>query len=340
VTGSQEADRQTPDVPPPFPFIVACGRSGTTLLRAILDSHPDMAVPPETKFIVSLLKRRRRLERDRRVLVEPFVAHVRWSFGLRDLGLSRTEAEAALDPPPSDTSEAIRRLFARYAARRGKSRYANKTPVHILSIPALAGAFPEARFIHVIRDGRDVALSYLDTDLGPDSLEAAAVRWRRWVGQGRRDGRRLGPGRYLELGYEHLVADPEGATKQVCRFLELAFDPVMLRYFERSEEVLVGIRKPQYFEAIHRPPTAGLRDWRRDMAPRDATVFALIAGDLLSELGYEVPGSRPRLPLRARARWRSLLAEAERVGDAAVRGVVRPVRRRIRRSRTLARADR
>jgi len=319
----------------PFTFIVACGRSGTTLLRAILDSHSDMAVPPETRFIMSLLRRRRRYEPAGGFRTDRFVADLEWNFGFRELELSRDEARRALDPAPADTPDAIRRVFARYAARRGKSRYGNKTPVHVLSIPELARAFPEARFIHIIRDGRDVALSYLQADIGPDSIEAAALRWRRWVGAGRAGGRQLDPGRYVEVRYEQLVDAPEETTRAVCAFLELPFDPATLRYFERADEVLGTIRRADRFGGLRLPPTKGLRDWRRDMGTRDREVFQVIAGNLLESLGYElVP--RPSAGVRARARVGAAGADLRRAAEVVGRAVFIPIRRRFRRPRTLA----
>jgi Sulfotransferase family len=313
---------------PPFPFIVACGRSGTTLVRAILDSHPDMAIPPETHFILSMLVRRRRYERDGHFAVEPFKAELE-RRGLRRLGLSTKDVVADLAAlEPLDTPDAIRRVFSLYAARRGKARYGNKTPVHVLSVATLADAFPEARFIHVIRAGREVALSYLDIDIGPQTVAAAAMRWRRWVNRGRADGHTLGLARYLEVRYEHLLADPRAVTEIMCGFVELPFHPAMLRYYERADDVLGGINRPEYFSGLRLPPTE-MRDWRREMAPTDVATFELVAGDLLKELGYQASGTPAGLRARARAFRGKTRAQMARVGHAARIRSRRMVRRFI-----------
>ena len=125
-------------------------------------------------------------------------------------------------------------MFALYTSRQGKARYAEKTPINVLHIELLADVFPEARFIHLIRDGRDVALSYLDTDFGASSLPEAAVQWRRFVRKGRRSGARVGAHRYQEVRYEDLVADPDTVLRSLCEFIDLPFDPSMLRYHERA----------------------------------------------------------------------------------------------------------
>jgi hypothetical protein len=309
--------------PPPFTFIVACGRSGTTLLRAILDSHRDMAIPPETHFVAALGRRRRRYERpggfDHESLIRDLLqttSHQEPEGQLAALGLSAEEVRAALAASrPESYGDAVRCLFQLYADKRGKSRYGNKTPVHVLSLPLLVELVPEARFIHIIRDGRDVALSYLDVDFGPNTLAEAALRWKRNVRRGRNDGRSLGPSRYLEVRYEDLVAETERTVRSICTFVELPFEPEMLRYHERAESVWVGVNAAAH-RNLERPPTRGLRDWRSEMTRREVALFETLAGDLLVELGYQRAIGRPSTAQRVRARGRATGAETRRAARA------------------------
>jgi hypothetical protein len=272
----------------PFPFIVARGRSGTTLLRAMLNAHPDMAVPPESHFVVPMLRRRRRLEARGHLLIDDFVADLSGRYGFRRWGLDVRDVEGRLRSSGSLTlPDAIREVFGVFAERHGKGRYAEKTPINVLHIPLLARTFSEARFVHVIRDGRDVALSYLDADFGSGSIPEAALYWRRFVRKGMRSGARLLPDRYLEVRYEHLVAEPETVLRSVCEFLDLGFHPVMLRYHERADDLLRTTSHSEHHSRIALPPTQGLRNWRREMDPDALAMFEAIAGDLLDELGYE-----------------------------------------------------
>jgi len=241
---------------PIFPFVVGCSRSGTTLLRALLDAHPLLAVPPESHFAVLP---RLRLRRDP------------W-FRLWDI-----------DPPDLrglGVADAVRAVFAAYAAAHGKPRYADKTPHYVSHLPLLADRFPEARFVHVVRDGRDVALSLLEVPWGPDDLEGAALHWRRRVLEGRAAG--LGPARYRELRYEALVADPERELRGLAAWLELPYDPAMLDPARRP----VAMPYPEHHHRVALAPTPGLRDWRREMSAADAARFQAVAGDALAELGY------------------------------------------------------
>jgi hypothetical protein len=314
---------------PAFPFIVGCGRSGTTLVRALFDTHPRMAVPGESHFIVHLAEEGHGKDRARRFdqarFLEALFRHPR--FRLWELPEAKVRSRFATDRPQT-FAEAIRATFAAYAAAQGKPRYGDKTPGYVMHIPFLASQFPEARFVHVIRDGRDVALSYREIEFGPDSLEGAALHWKRFVQRGRKTGKQLGADRYREVRYEDLLDDPEGVTRGLCAFLDLEFDPAMLTYPERAEEVARGSAFPHAHKRLRLPPTKGLRDWRTAMSEEDVVLFESLAGDLLARLGYErtvSPGTEDRL----RAVSKRLRVDAGR----AARRLTKPLRRAVGRRR-------
>jgi Sulfotransferase family len=271
-----------------FPFILGRGRSGTTLLRMMFDSHPEMAIPQESHFIVNLSKERDRYETPDGFRNDLFLRDLtdHWAFPRWRLPEDEVRS-AVLSASIQDFPEAIRRVYELYAQDRGKRRYGDKTPSYVIHIPILASLFSEARFIHLIRDGRDVALSYLDMDFGPSSVAEAAIQWRRFVERGRSAGRRLGPERYREVRYEDLLEDPEGRLRDLCAFVELQPDPAMLRYYERAGFVTESPRERHRHGNLLRPLTKGLRDWRRDMSRHDVALFEALAGDLLEDLGYE-----------------------------------------------------
>ena len=305
----------------PFAFIVGRGRSGTTLVRAQLDSHPDVAVVQEAHFLAGLARRRRRFETPEGFALDRFLSALTEHRSFFRLDLSAEDVAGILsDPAPASVADAIRRIYAAYAARRGKSRYGDKTPSLVVHLPMFATMFPEARFLHVIRDGRDSTLSYLDASFGPTTVAEAAIYWRRFVDAGRRAGRALGTKRYREVRYEQLVADPERELQGICRFFDLRYDDAMLRYPERAGE-LVG----KVHHNLAKPPTKGFRDWRREMSREDLTLFEALAGSLLDELGYE--RGVERIPARDRVRaWRIRIAFnaarlARRAGNGQDRGV-------------------
>jgi hypothetical protein len=308
-----------------FPFVVGVGRSGTTLVRAILDTHPDMAIPGESHFIPVMVKEGRRYEAPSGFRQDRFLEDLTRHQRFRRWGLpeERVRSSFSLDPPIS-LAAAIRRVYALVAEGRGKARYGDKTPAYVHHISSLAALFPEARFVHLVRDGRDVALSRLDHPTMSSSLSDLAVLWKRGVEKGRRTGGRLGPERYLEIRYEDLVKDPEGVARALCGFIGLEFDPVVLRYHERAGEIIRPTQHPQSHGRIHLPPTSGLRDWRTQMAPGDVVLFDILAGGLLEALGYERGAGRRTLGHRATARRKQFGTEARRVA--------RVVRKRVKHS--------
>jgi len=310
--------------PPTFGFFVGCGRSGTTLLRAMFDSHPDLAVPDEVSFVIRLARPHyalrygwpRRFDAER--AADLIVANGSW----RRWGIPPAEGRAALvEPPPASFADMVRRAYAGWAAREGKPRYADKTPMHVLHLHRLARMFPEARFVHLVRDGRDVALSYRSVAWGPETVEDAALLWRRRVGAGRRAGRRLGPDRYREVRYEDLVAEPERVARELCAFVDLAWDDAMLRYPARAGEVIAATRFPEAHDRLRLPPTPGLRDWRTQMPADDVARFEAIAGPELKAHGYETAAPSPPVTVRGRAEGRVLADAAGRAWIAARAGV-------------------
>ncbi|HSH59755.1 MAG TPA: sulfotransferase [Acidimicrobiales bacterium] len=278
---------------PPMPIFVGCGRSGTTLIRAMFDSHSKLAVSHHAQFIVAMGRRRESYEaqegfRTDRFLTDLFASH-RFPLLLLEEAVVRDE----LREPPSSYPEAVRRVLALYARQKGKSRYGDKTPGHVLRIALLGDLFPEARFVHIVRDGRNSWLGYRDRGFGPSTLPDAAFNWKRRVSRGRAAGLTLGAERYREVRYEDLVEHPAQTLAPLCRFLDLEFEEDMLRYYERAESVLAGMGAAGRvaFEGVAQRPTAGLRDWRNTLSSEELALFDAIAGDLLVELGYEPAGS-------------------------------------------------
>jgi hypothetical protein len=297
--------------PPVFPFLVGCNRSGTTMLRGMFDSHPDVAVPPESYFVVPALRRSASYERPEGLDVATLVADLRANASFRRNWQLPPEALAALRrDPPADTAAALTALYAAYAREHGKTRYADKTPQHVLHVELLAASFPRARVVHLVRDGRNVVPSLLEVPHGPRRYVDGVVYWRTRVLAGRQAGERLGPGRYREVRYEDLVADPERHLRQLCEFLELAYSPAMLGFPARVDELVAGTFDARHHLGISRAPTADVRDWRTSSAPHDVQRFEAIAGDVLDAFGYERSGMEPSPRVRAEVAGRRAVGAA------------------------------
>lgn len=247
-----------------------------------------MAMAHEARFVASCAHHVRRYETGAGFDAARLVSDLSGQRGFQRLGLDGTELGEVLAAPPVRTySEAVRRIFATHASNQGKPRYGDKMPGYVLHVSLLAKLFPEARFVHIVRDGRDVALSLTDLWFTERGVGEAALFWKRRVCAGRTAGRRLGPLRYREVRYEDLIADPQTVVRGLCDFADLAFEPAMLEFFQRGEEVVQRTGDPALHQRLLLPPTSGLRNWRSQMGGDDLVMFETLAGDVLAELGYE-----------------------------------------------------
>ncbi|HYI75110.1 MAG TPA: sulfotransferase [Gaiellaceae bacterium] len=265
-------------------IVLGVSRSGTTLLRVILDRSPGLTIPDES-FFVPLLARRH----GKTIDAESFLEDLARIPTIRDWGV------AAADVAPRirsgmPTGDAVAAIFETYAAATGKPRWGDKTPMYMRHLPLLARLFPDAQYVHLIRDGRDAALSFLQMPEGtftrtwahPTTPAEFACLWRKEVADARAIDRRLGTGRYHEVRYEQLVASPEDVVREICAFASIPFEPAMLDYTGA-----VDVSAKPHQQRLLTPPTSGVRSWREDMQAADVEAFEAVAGDLLAELGYE-----------------------------------------------------
>ena len=300
----------------PYVFFVGCPRSGTTLLRRIGDAHPELAVMRELHWLPHWWERRVGLTAEG--MVTPvLVAKLRQDPRFARLEVDPADFDTLLeDGPPKHYARFVTEVFDLHGKVKGKLRVGEKTPKYVRYLSTLHSLWPHARFVHLIREGGNVALSLLEWSRSDraagrfstwveDPMTTAALFWEWNVRLGREAGRFLGPQRYRELRYEALVADPERECRSMCEFLALAYDPVMLRFHEGRTKAEPGLSAKKAW----RPVTAGLRDWRAQMAPGDVRRFEAVAGPLLGELGYApADGAASEAELAHAARLREAFA--------------------------------
>jgi hypothetical protein len=289
--------------PMPMPIIVGSPRSGTTLLRLMLDANSELAIPPETGFLTLSEKLTGKGDKLREKF---FHAVVNYSEppSWPDFEIPEEAFRAALtEITPFNISDGFRTFYRLYATRCGKKRWGDKTPIYCRYLKAIRRVLPEARFIHIIRDGRDAALSLRRMWFSPGwKIETQASYWRDCV----RAARNAGVGRddYIEVRYEELVLNTEETLKRVCAHSGLTYEASMLNYYQRAPERLKehkgrmlpdGTRwltQEQRLEQQKRttepPDPKCVFAWKQTMDADDQKRFLRVAGDLLRELGYEV----------------------------------------------------
>ena len=249
-------------------FLVGCQRSGTTLLRLVLDSHSRISCGPETRFLPDL----RRIVDEKRD----------WPR-LARFGFER-----------EDWLRRIREFFggvhADYARARGKSRWADKTPLYAMSLPFVTEVFPDARIVHLIRDGRDVVVSHRKR-FGYWSAVKCVVKWPRYIRTAREFGATLPPGRYHEVRYELAVSEPEKTLRELFDFLGETWEEGVLEYGNRPHDVAGKYT----VEADARRAAAGtdtaiyasrVGTHRRELDPFLWLLVRIFSGRTLRTLGY------------------------------------------------------
>lgn len=275
-------------------FVVGSSRSGTTMLRLMLNRHSRIHIPNETWFLADLMNQfpaQTVLARGQaEAAVVLITEHWRWrEWGIADERLR--EAVAAIERPTlADVVDAMFRLDS-----GGKARWGDKTPGYLVEIGRLHRLFPSAKFVHIVRDGRDVCVSLRKTGWHGDSTWPIARYWNEHLLAGRRQGRALGNGLYLEVAYRDLVLETERTLRQVCGFLGEEFEPGMLAFHESVDANLPpAARLKESLGKTHRPPRASDLDrWRTELRPLQVLIFEAGAGDAMRAFGQPLryPGA-------------------------------------------------
>jgi Sulfotransferase family len=303
----------------PYVFIVGCPRSGTTLLRRIIDAHPQIAITHETHWLA------KRFEKRQGVTPDGLVTPELLSWLLSDkkftrMGIGQDELEGLVaGEEPVSYSTFVTGVFDLYGKRHGKRLVGDKVPGYVRRIPTLHALWPEAKFVHLIRDGRDVCMSAISWSRAyklarrsstwtEDPITTAAVWWEWHVRLGKEDGGSLAPNLYHEVRYEALVSVPEETCAALCDFLGLPYDDAMLKFHEGREKADPNLDAKKAW----RPLTPGLRKWSEQMPAEDLERFEAAAGELLEELGY--PRACPHPPDET-------LARAARIRESFTREV-------------------
>lgn len=280
-------------------FIVGMNGSGTTMLADCLANHPDLYVLPEESRVLPYFISRLRSFGDlselpaRRELADALGrSYAYWLFNnnkpllLTDGELSRPGFSGVVDS-----------IYNHFATAQRKMRWGDKSPMYLQHIKLLAKYFPQAYFLHIYRDGRDVAQSFHRR--WKKDPRWTIYRWKKIVKQGRAQGLELDPSYYMEIRYETITLNPELHMKKISDFLDLEFHSSVLR------------SKMRYLDSPKRNGKKGIvqnsEKWRTYFSKKQLTDLESIAGHYLSELGYGLmtqPGDID--PPTSRLKWWSL----------------------------------
>lgn len=277
-------------------FLFGMERSGTTLLSMMVGAHPDMAVPLATTGMwfdfFGRLGEYGRLSADTDLdrLVDDLLDHERIRLWRTELDRERIRGAVRL----GDFGSVVAAFHAEYARAHGKPRWANIDIATLDNMHLVNRWFPDARFVHIVRDGRDVAISNQTMPYGAGNIAECAEAWSRRITTSLRMGDILGPERYLAFRYESLVLEPQVTLGRICDFLGLPFTEQMLAYGETVDARVPADKQWLWPELKSPPQTSKVDRWRREMSENQRIVFEGIAGGTLREMGYDAYDTMPR----------------------------------------------
>lgn len=280
----------------PF-FIVGAQRSGTTMLRLMLNAHPRLAIPFESAFLGAYETL------GDRALDSPAAAAHALELLAEDPWTKKggiiADRERVLAHPIRSYADLLRAVFGEYARGRGKPRWGIKTPGYVEHLDALWKLFPGCLIVHIVRDGRDVALSLKRVSWGSSHIPRVAEDWKWKTLLGRKMGAMIGE-HYLEVRYEDLVRAPEPVLRRICAFLGEDYDPAMLEYHRDARAEMPEQSLRWHRSSVSRPDPNKVFAWKREMPVVDQMLFEDIAGAALETFGYERLRRAPTLASRLR----------------------------------------
>ncbi|WP_307244134.1 sulfotransferase family protein [Catenuloplanes indicus] len=270
---------------------MGCPRSGTTMLQLMLHAHPRIAIPPETRFVLSGYGLRHRFgdlrkpERRRALADWIFTAETK----VADLGLDRDEVTARIVAGPPTLGSAMGAVFQAYGRRFGKPRWGDKRPSYIHNVDVVLRLFPDAQIVTITRDGRDCVASLLEMPWHRDGIHKAISAWARSVDSARRAERTLAPDSYFALRYESLVQSPDTELRRLCAFLGEDFDDAMTRP-DQVASVAVPERKKWHVRTHAEVGDDRVGTWRERLEPWQIALCEDALGDRLAAQGYALSG--------------------------------------------------
>lgn len=245
-------------------FIVGAPRSGTTLLRSVLDAHPNICCPTWETGLFDRMN----------LFVTGDFERPRGSTKGAEANFCTLERQVVIGWM-RDASYALMDLLV---GQSGKPRWGEKTPAHVFHMRLILDVFPGAQFVHIIRDGRDVVKSLQNVEWNPGDVRWSVGRWMDSVSAGRTAGASLRPDQYLEVRYEELTSTPEQTLKRICEYLNEDFTPRMLD-FDKPQNNSWGLRLDRGIQK------KGINK-NRELNLIERAVLKVRGGAMLRELGY------------------------------------------------------
>ena len=272
-------------------FVVGARRSGTTLLQLMLDAHPNIGMTYETGFLPKYAEKVP-FALDTKSGVNDFLHdfYMKPSIQLWDTKELPTAEEVYSRMEEPGAGSLLNAVFSILAAQRNKCRWGDKTPDFVLHMPALISLFPNAQFIHIIRDVRDIAVSRLNIRWFSNDIVRISNEWRTILNTARADASTLAKGQYMELRFEDLIGNTKEELQRICEFLHEPYHDDMLQYHQSAEERIPSADMHVHENTLKAPLPSKCNKWKTQLTPGDRMIIESLAGEEMQSLGYELEG--------------------------------------------------
>lgn len=267
-------------------FILGCQRSGTTLLRLILNTHSRIAIPEDASFLIPLLKRGNLYNTIEGKSLNNLVkylelsAHFKlWNYDYTNFisGL-RQEKEIRL-------KDLLLKMYSSYCESFNKVVWGDKTPSFFRKIDILYSLFPNARFIHIVRDGRDVFDSWRKMTPSMKYVSVTALDWCYKLYKIEKSLRNIPANYKLTIRYEDLLERPEETIKIICSVIDEEYEPAMLNFYRTSDHFIGKHHSELIFKPLDK---SNCYKWRKNLSKKESVAFNLVARYYLKKYKYDI----------------------------------------------------
>ncbi len=275
-------------------FILGTQRSGTTLLRLILNSHSKIAIPKESVFLCPLLKKK--------YLNFFFTKNFLKSFGEYNSAISvfkslydgyyRDYFSQPFKYEKVTLRDLIDDIFTSFSIKEGKSIWGNKTTSFFSKIDLLHNLFPEAKFIHIVRDGRDVFDSRRRFDSKLTNVAVCAIDWKYKLNCIEKSFKKISSKNKIVIRYEDLLDNPEKTLKSICSLLEIDYETSMLNFNITSQRYAAT----NHSKLISKPLDKNNKyKWKNNLNNQEIKIFNLLAKNKIIKYNYELKNDAPNI---------------------------------------------
>lgn len=280
-------------------FIIGSPRSGTTLLRLMLNAHKNVCVPPECGFIQWLAPKYLSAIFDKKTIKE-FIADLKKTKKIETWNLDFSRLEEYIERKGSQSFQEVCMCVIAFYASNGRSKsvkyLGDKNNYYIDYLDEILEIFPNAKFLFLIRDGRDVATSYvtinnsiIDSDYKPvlpNSIKKIALSWNENNKKIHDFSLKIQPSQYMFLKYEDLITEPLEMCKQICDGLGLEFDENMVHFNQFNDEPKEFIQWKE--KTLEKIDSKNLGKYKQVFSDEEIFEFNKIAEESLVKFGYEL----------------------------------------------------